>query len=115
VTLPQCKFVRPDGSVNYDEIRAIAEALAPPVATPAVVPPQPKVRAMSEWKDWQNWARGLAGAAINSAASAVTIVIVDPKDFDPTNGGIGRLLTVMGTAAIVGAALYLKQHPLPKD
>ena len=63
----------------------------------------------------RRWARGLLGAAINSAASAVTVVIVDPQDFSPTNGGIWKLLSVMGVAAVFGAALYLKNHPLPEE
>lgn len=66
-------------------------------------------------KDWKQWARGLVGAAINSAASAVTVVIVDPRNFDPANGGIRKLLTVMAVAAVFGAALYLKQHPVPEN
>lgn len=64
---------------------------------------------------WRHWGRGLLGAAINSAASAVTVVIVDPLDFNPLNGGLTKLLSVMGVAAAFGAALYLKQHPLPDD
>lgn len=63
----------------------------------------------------RRWARGLLGAAINSAASAVTVVIVDPQDFNPMDGGVWKLLSVMGVAAIFGAALYLKQHPLPEE
>lgn len=65
--------------------------------------------------NWARWARGLLGAAINSAASAVTVVIVDPVDFNPIDGGLGKLLSVMGVAAVFGAALYLKQHPLPDE
>lgn len=63
----------------------------------------------------RKWTRGLLGAAINSAASAVTVVVVDPIDFNPLNGGLLKLLSVMGVAAIFGAALFLKQHPLPED
>lgn len=63
----------------------------------------------------RKWGRGLLGAAINSAASAVTVVIVDPQDFSPMNGGIWKLLSVMGVAAIFGASLYLKNHPLPEE
>ena len=59
------------------------------------------------------WLRGLVGAAINSAASTVTVVIVDPLGFSPANGGLSKLATVAGVSAAFGAALYLKQHPLP--
>lgn len=63
----------------------------------------------------EKWAIGLLGAVINSAATAVTLVIVDPMLFDPANGGLRRLLMVMASSGAVGAALYLKQHPLPED
>jgi len=32
---------------------------------------------------WRTWLRGLIGAAINTAASSITVVIVDPNDFNP--------------------------------
>ena len=63
----------------------------------------------------KRWVRGLVGAAINSAATAVTIVIVDPVNFNPMGDGLGKVLTVMGVSALFGAALFLKQHPLPED
>ncbi len=64
--------------------------------------------------NWRLWTRGLIAAVINSAASAVTVVIVDPITFSPFNGGLSKLLTVMGVSAGFGAALYLKEHPLPQ-
>ena len=63
----------------------------------------------------RQWGRGLLGAAINSAASAITVVVVDPAAFNPMNGGLTKLATVMGVAAIFGASLYLKNHPLPEE
>lgn len=63
----------------------------------------------------RQWGRGVLGAAINSAASALTVVIVDPHTFNPADGGLMKLLSVMGVSAAFGAALYLKQHPLPGD
>lgn len=65
-------------------------------------------------KTFRRWSRGLLGAAINSAATAVSVVIVDPTDFN-VGGGLVKLLSVMGASALVGAALYLKQHPLPEE
>jgi hypothetical protein len=62
----------------------------------------------------RKWGRGLLGAAINSAASAVTVVVVDPIAFNPLAGGITKLVSVMIVAALFGAALYLKNHPLPE-
>lgn len=66
-------------------------------------------------KTIEKWAIGLMGAIINSGATAVTLVIVDPLLFDPANGGLRRLMMIMASSAAVGAALYLKQHPLPVD
>lgn len=61
----------------------------------------------------RKWGIGLLGAALNGAASAVTVVIVDPLDFDPFNGGLRKLAIVAGTMGAIGAALYIKQHELP--
>ena len=49
---------------------------------------------------------------IGGAANALTMVIVDPLNFN-LNEGVGNLLTVAATSAIVAAAMYLKQSPLP--
>jgi hypothetical protein len=66
-------------------------------------------------KQVRQWVRGLVGAAINGGATAITVSIVDPLNFNPMNGGAGKLLTVAGISALVGSALYLKQHPLPEE
>lgn len=65
----------------------------------------------------RRWIRGVLGAAINSAANAITIVVVDPVDFNPFHPEAGwtRLLTVMAVSALFGAGLFLKQHPLPDE
>lgn len=61
---------------------------------------------------WLIWLKGLVAAIISSAASAVTVAIIDPTDFNFTTG-LSNLLAVIGASALVGAALYLKQSPLP--
>lgn len=58
------------------------------------------------------WLKGLIAAVIGGAANALTMVIVDPLNFN-LNEGVGNLLTVAATSAIVAAAMYLKQSPLP--
>ena len=58
------------------------------------------------------WAKGLLAAMINGAASAVALVIVDPQTYNLQEGW-QRLLTVMAVSAILGAASYLKQSPIP--
>lgn len=61
--------------------------------------------------NWRLWFRGLIAAAINSAAGGVTLVVIDPHTF----GDWTKLAQVCGVLAVTGAALYLKQHPLPAD
>lgn len=61
----------------------------------------------------RKWGLGLIGAAINSAAGAVSLVIVDPVDFDPFGAGGVKLLKVTIALAIVGAFLYIREHKVP--
>lgn len=65
-------------------------------------------------KATRKWLRGLIAAGVNSGASAVTVTIVDPHDFN-VGDGIGKLGSVVMVSAIVGIALYLKDHALPDE
>jgi hypothetical protein len=62
--------------------------------------------------DWKTWIKGLVSAAIGAAANGITVVIVDPTNFN-LNEGLGKLGSVMFVSAIVAIGLYLKQSPLP--
>ena len=65
---------------------------------------------------WRRWLQSLFGAAINGAANAATVALVDPDDFNPFAGGEWtRLVAVTAVSAIAGAALFLRRHPLPWD
>lgn len=59
-----------------------------------------------------NWFKGLLSAAIGGAANTVSVMIADPATFNFTN--LRALGAVALTSAIVSAAMYLKQSPLPK-
>lgn len=61
---------------------------------------------------WDTWAQGLMGAFIGGAANAVTVMVVDPVAFN-LGDGWKKLATVTFLMALVSAALYLKQHPVP--
>jgi len=63
---------------------------------------------------WQTWVRGLVGAIVGGAANAITIMIVDPQNFNFQSGG-SKLLTFAGVSALISAALFLKQSPIPCD
>ncbi len=65
---------------------------------------------------WEQWLNGVIGAFIGAASNAITLLIIDPVKFSPTQAGgwrhLGISLLVSGG---VGAALYLKNHPTPFD
>lgn len=65
--------------------------------------------------NWKTWAHGLGAAVISAAASGITLVIVDPNSFNFTSTGLQHLATVCGVQALIAAAAYLKQSPLPPD
>ena len=61
---------------------------------------------------WQNWIRGLISAIIGGAANSITVMIVEPASFN-FEEGFGKLAMVALVSAIVAAAMFLKQSPLP--
>ncbi len=60
------------------------------------------------------WIRGLVAAIVAAASNAVTVMIVEPLHFN-VHEGLNKVCQVALVSAIVGAALYLKQHPLPDE
>lgn len=60
------------------------------------------------------WFKGLLSAIIGAIASGVLLVIVNPGTFDIfSKAGWKNIATACGTSALVAAASYLKQSPLP--
>lgn len=63
--------------------------------------------------DWQSWVYALCAAVIGGAATSVVSIVggqmVGAATFTPR-----QLLTIAAVSAIVNAAMYLKQSPLPK-
>lgn len=57
------------------------------------------------------WLKGLLAAFIQSAATSVTLIVVDPSHFA---NNWHMLLSAALVSGVVGAALYLKQSPIPK-
>ncbi|HLI30100.1 MAG TPA: hypothetical protein VKV79_03240 [Terriglobia bacterium] len=65
--------------------------------------------------NWRIWLKGLIAAVVSSAANSISVLIADPHHFNPgAVGGFRNLGLVALVSAIVGAALYLKQSPVPK-
>lgn len=62
-------------------------------------------------RDWNAWLYGLLHGVISSIASGVVVVIVDPHTFSEWD----KLLKITGALGIWGAAMYLKQSPLPAE
>lgn len=70
----------------------------------------------------ERWINGVVGGFIGGGAAAITsgpvASMIDPQKFN-TGSGLHYLLEFMGTMflvnGLIGAALYLKQHPTPYD
>jgi hypothetical protein len=60
--------------------------------------------------NWKIWLHGLVAAAIQSAATSVTLLVVDPTAFHDWE----KLGSLCAVNAVLGVALYLKQSPIPK-
>lgn len=67
---------------------------------------------LRKFTDWRTWVRGLAAAVIGGAANAVSMMVVDPQQFN-FDEGMPALWKVALVSAIVNAAFYLKQSPIP--
>ena len=57
------------------------------------------------------WLKGIAAAAIGGAANSITVLIVDPQNFN-FNEGLPKLLSVAGVGAILAVAAYLAKSPI---
>lgn len=62
---------------------------------------------------FETWLKGLLAAVISSAASAASLILVDPEHFNPLHGGFRDLGLAALVSAVSGAVFYLKQSPVP--
>lgn len=61
-----------------------------------------------------HWFKGLIAAMVGGAANGVLVNVVDPADFN-VGPGWKKLATMIAASALVSAAMYLKQSPVPPD
>lgn len=59
------------------------------------------------------WAKGLLAAVVHAAATSVSALIVTPDSFDHSAAGWTHLAIIALVSAVLGAAGYLKQSPIP--
>jgi hypothetical protein len=59
------------------------------------------------------WLKGLLAAVIGGVSNSVVLLITNPQTFKLSD--IGSLRDAAVGMALVSAALYLKQSPVPKD
>ena len=67
---------------------------------------------VSAWREWGRWLEGLIGAVISSVANSIGVIIISPATFN-FKEGLPNLLNAVMVFSVVGAALYLRQRPLP--
>ncbi len=59
----------------------------------------------------ETWVKGLTAAAIGGGANAISLMIVDPVSFNLADWH--KLAKVCAVSALVSAAMFLKQSPVP--
>lgn len=62
--------------------------------------------------NWKLWLKGLISAAIGAAANSITVIIVDPVNFNLAENA-SKVGWVALISAIVAIGMYLKASPLP--
>lgn len=63
--------------------------------------------------NWRTWLHGLVAAVVNGFASGVVLIIAEPEHFN-IHAGAEKLFWTSVVLGLLGAANYLKQHPLPE-
>ena len=61
-------------------------------------------------ENWRIWLKGLVSAVISGGATGIAAALSAPQPY-----GFKNYFIVMFTAGVVGAALYLKQSPMPTE
>ena len=64
---------------------------------------------------FKQWLHGLGAALIGAVATAVPLALADPHDFDFSQHGLVDFARIIVPPAILAAAAYLKQSPLPNN
>lgn len=65
--------------------------------------------------NWRKVGRGVVGAAINSIANSIVLIVIDPTTFNLFQGGATKLAQAAIVSGLLGAALWIKQHPVTWD
>jgi len=60
------------------------------------------------------WVKGLLSAIIGGAANGITLMLIDPLNYNLSEG-LGKLGTVALVSAIISAAMYLSKSPIWGD
>lgn len=67
---------------------------------------------MKQPMTWRKFGLSLIDSGINSAANSFTVIVVDPIDFNLSEG-LGKLLAVAAVSFVFGIFMFLKSHRLP--
>lgn len=59
------------------------------------------------------WLHGLAAALIGGAVNSLSVILVDPVEFNFSTG-LGKVASLAGAGALIGVIAYLKKSPLPE-
>jgi hypothetical protein len=62
--------------------------------------------------DWKGWLNGFFSAVIGGGANGITVMVIDPVQFN-FGDGLSQLLKVAAIGAIIAGAMFLRASPLP--
>lgn len=64
---------------------------------------------------FRQWVHAITAAFIGGASGALSVLIVDPTNFNFTGPGLTRLAKVAFVAGLIPVLAYLKRFPTPSD
>ncbi len=63
----------------------------------------------------RQWVHAIAAAFIGGASGSLSVIIVDPTNFNFTTPGLIKLAKVAFVAGLIPVLAYLKRFPTPSD
>ncbi len=64
---------------------------------------------------WVQWLHAIAAAFIGGAAGTLSVMIVDPTNFNFTEPGLIKTAKIAFVAGLIPVLAYLKKYPTPGD
>lgn len=64
---------------------------------------------------WKQWLHAIVAAFIGGAAGVLSVMIVDPTNFNFSTPGLIKTAKIAFIAGLIPVLAYLKKYPTPED